>query len=46
MHTSLMIIILNRLSKVKLLRNTVTNEANGILRNTTIAVLLKHLSNF
>ena len=46
MHTSLMIIILNPLSKVKLLRNTVTNEANGILRNTTIAVLLKHLSNF
>ena len=32
--------------KTKLLGNTVANAANGILRNATIAVLLKYLSNF
>ena len=28
------------------LKNTESNGANGILRNTTLAVLLKYLSNF
>ena len=32
--------------KVKLLKNTEANGANGILKNTTIAVPLKYLSNF
>ena len=32
--------------KTKLLRNTETEGANGILKNTTIAVLLKYLMNF
>ena len=32
--------------KTKLLRNTVADGANGILRNATIAVPLKYLSNF
>ena len=31
--------------KAKLLTNTVTDTANGILKNTTIAVPLKYLSN-
>ena len=30
----------------KLLGNTVVDGANGVLRNATIAVLLKYLSNF
>ena len=30
----------------KLLQNTVEDEANGILKNETIAVLLKYLNNF
>ena len=30
----------------KLLQNTVEDEANGILKNATIAVLLKYLNNF
>ena len=33
-------------NKVKLLENTEVDGANGILRNTTITVPLKHLSNF
>ena len=32
--------------KAKLLENTVSYGANGVLRNPTIAVLLKYLSNF
>ena len=34
------------LYKAKLLENTVAYGANGILRNATIAVPLKYLSNF
>ena len=30
----------------KLLQNTVEDEANGILKNATLAVLLKYLNNF
>ena len=30
----------------RLLRNTETEGANGILKNTTVAVLLKYLINF
>ena len=33
-------------NKAKLLGNTVKGGANGILRNATIAVLLKYLGNF
>ena len=32
--------------KTKLLRNTVTDGANGILKNAAIAVRLKYLSSF
>ena len=32
--------------KAELLGNTEADGANGILKNATIAVLLKHLSNF
>ena len=32
--------------KTKLLGNAVADEANGILRNTILAVPLKYLSNF
>ena len=33
-------------SKAKLLKDTVIDRAKGILRNSTIPVQLKHLSNF
>ena len=32
--------------KTKLLENTITDNANGILKNVTSAVSLKHLRNF
>ena len=32
--------------KAKLLENTKADERNGMLKNATIAVLLKYLSNF